>query len=81
MKNKKVLFPLGTLFLGIFVLIFSCKDETYVYQQNQGKGTPYNPDLPVKITGFIPEEGKIREKVVISGENFGNDPSKVKVFF
>lgn len=81
MKNKKVLFLLGTLFLGIFVLIFSCKDEAYVYRQNQGKGTPYNPDLPVEITGFIPEGGKIREKVVISGQNFGNDPSKVKVYF
>lgn len=81
MKNKKVLFPFGTLLLGIFVLIFSCKDETYVYRQNQGKGTPYDPDSPVEITGFIPEEGKIREKVIISGSNFGNDPSKVKVFF
>lgn len=61
MKNKKVLFLTGTLFWGIFVLVFSCKDETYVYQQNQSKGTPYNPDLPVEITDFIPKEGKIRK--------------------
>jgi hypothetical protein len=72
---------LNALVLGIFVLLIGCKNEAYVYEQNQVKGEPYNPDLPVEITGFTPVEGKIREKVVISGSNFGNDPSKIKVFF
>ncbi|MDR0845055.1 MAG: IPT/TIG domain-containing protein [Tannerella sp.] len=81
MKSKKNLFLVGIFILGIFVFIYACKNETYVYQQEQIKGTPYNPALPVEITGFTPEAGKIREKVVISGSNFGNDPSKVEVFF
>jgi len=81
MKNKKVLLLRGALLLGVFVFFFNCKKETYVYEYDQAKGAPYNPDLPVEIVEFIPNEGKIREKVIISGHNFGNDPSKIKVFF
>lgn len=80
-EKRRVLLCMGALFIGIFVLMFSCKDETYVYRQNQNSGEPHNPSQPVEVTGFIPEEGKIREKVIISGKNFGNDPAKVKVFF
>jgi hypothetical protein len=67
--------------LGIFVFTHSCKDEVYIHQQNQVSGAPYDSKLPVEVTGFTPEAGKIREKVVISGSNFGNDVSKVKVYF
>lgn len=81
MRNRKVLFPLSALLLGFLVFSFSCKDETYTYQKGQSGGKPYDPALPVEVTGFIPEKGKIREKVIISGQNFGNDPSSVKVYF
>lgn len=81
MKNKKLLFLRGVLWIGLFGLLLSCKSDDYVYQQDQVNGDPYNPNIPVEITGFIPDVGKIREKVIISGHNFGNDPSKVKVFF
>lgn len=81
MRNKKVLLSWSTFLFGISVLLFSCKNETYVHESEQDKGTPYNPALPVEVKGFMPESGKIREKVVISGQNFGNDPAKVKVFF
>lgn len=79
MKNRKLLLSRGILWNGILFLLFSCKSD--FYQQDQINGDPYNPNKPVEITGFIPEEGRIREKVVIAGHNFGNDPSKVKVFF
>lgn len=67
--------------LCIPILFIACKDETYSFKQNQNTGDPYDPKIPIKISGFIPEEGGIREKVIISGSNFGNDPSKVKVLF
>lgn len=78
---KTTFFILYGLVLGIFVLPVGCKNEAYVYELNQAKVEPYNPDLPVEITGFTPTEGKIREKVVVFGSNFGNDLSKIKVFF
>lgn len=76
-----MLFPLSSLLLGFLVFCFSCKDETYTYRKDQSGGVPYDPALPVEVTEFIPEKGKIREKVIISGQNFGNDPSNVRVFF
>ena len=81
MKNKKVLLPLSALLLGFLVICFSCKDESYAFKNGQGNGMPYNPDQPIEISEFIPIKGKIREKVIITGRNFGNDASKVKVFF
>ncbi|MDR2627007.1 MAG: IPT/TIG domain-containing protein [Dysgonamonadaceae bacterium] len=67
------------LFAG-FIVLTNCKEETFSYQQ-QVLGKPYDPNLPVEITGFTPDSGKIREKIVITGSNFGNDKEQVQVFF
>ena len=37
--------------------------------------------LPLTVTGIAPAEGHIGDEVVISGENFGTDPSAVSVLF
>lgn len=81
MKNRRILFPFGILVMGIFVFFLACKDDTYEYKKSQGSASPYDPNTPVTVTGFMPDSGKIREKVVIHGTNFGNDISKVKVSF
>jgi hypothetical protein len=41
----------------------------------------YDPSAPVELQTFMPEAGRIREKVIIKGSNFGNDLSQVKVYF
>ncbi|GHV69081.1 hypothetical protein FACS1894199_17260 [Bacteroidia bacterium] len=80
--NKKLLVFLSGIFLsGLFVCSYSCQDETYEFKQAQVGGDPHNPALPVEITGFIPDSGRIRERVLISGSNFGTDASQVEVVF
>lgn len=81
MKNRKVKLILGIFLLGVSILTFSCKDDSYVYQSGKNKGTPHNPNQPIEVTGVIPSEGKIREKILIKGHNFGNVVSDVKVYF
>lgn len=81
MKNKKMLLVKSTLLLGVFVLLFSCKDDTYTYRPGVTNAPPYDPGKPVEITSFMPDSGKVREKVIIKGKNFGNDPSKITVYF
>lgn len=81
MKNKKTLLLKGLFFCGLFTLFFSCKSENYSHENSESKGDPYDPNVPIEITSFIPESGRIREKVVISGRNFGNDRTKIKVYF
>lgn len=81
MKNKQILLLKGVLLWGVFTFLFSCTTEQYSHQQDQSKGEPFNPNLPVEISGFVPDAGKVREKVVITGYNFGNDRTKIKVYF
>lgn len=66
------------LFVLIAVSLFiitSCDSK------DEEKVPKYNPDKPVVLTSFRPTEGGIRDKVLLDGENFGSDPSQVKVYF
>ncbi|MFB5946534.1 IPT/TIG domain-containing protein [Albibacterium profundi] len=61
----------------ILILSFlSCKDES-------GKTVPksHDPARPIVLTSFYPVEGGARDKILLDGENFGTDASKIKVFF
>jgi hypothetical protein len=53
----------------------SCGDD-----EKSGGGV-YDPSKPVALTSFHPEEGGMASKVIFDGENFGSDPSKIKVYF
>lgn len=65
------------LMLGaVFFLSFtSCKEE------KMDEGQSYDPSRPVVLNDFSPMEGGARDKILLNGENFGNDASKIKVYF
>lgn len=73
MKTKShcryVLF--GILALVSFCFI-GCKDE-------ESAEKSFDPSKPVVISDFTPKEGGLGTRLVVYGENFGNDVSKVKV--
>jgi len=56
--------------------LYACNDD-----KKSESGGVYDPTKPVAITAFSPDNGRIREKIVIKGSNFGNDPSKIEVYF
>lgn len=64
-----------TVCFAVFFLAWSCKDD----EVEGGKG--YDPKTPVKVTDIAPITGGIAKPVVISGENFGADKSRVKLYF
>lgn len=66
-----------SLVLALLLLIGSCKDGD---DNKTGKAT-HDPNQPVSVESFMPLEGKLREKVIVKGSNFGTDKSKVKVYF
>lgn len=87
-KNGEIYFPGGkktklmsgryvplwyVLFLSVF--LFACKDD-----KDMTSGV-YDPGQPVTVTDVMPSTGGILTPVVIAGSNFGNDKSKVQVFF
>lgn len=76
MKNeqmkKKYFAWARLLFLCLAVFVSGCKDDTM-------DAGGFDPSRPVIFTGFSPNEGSIRTKFYIHGENFGTDPSKIHV--
>ena len=72
-SSKKLMF----LFFVMVPLFFlsSCKGE------DESGGITHDPNKPVVLTSFMPDSGRISEMVLLDGENFGSDPSKIKVFF
>jgi hypothetical protein len=74
MKSKRwhiwwLTMTLTALFLG------SCKDD----QDNSGTKA-YDPSQPVLISDFTPKSGGAGQRLVLYGENFGNDTSIIHLF-
>lgn len=70
-------------FVYFFMLAFllfmqSCKGDSG--NDNPGS-TSHDPNKPITVESIMPDGGKLREKVILKGTNFGNDKSKVKVYF
>ncbi|WP_423130292.1 IPT/TIG domain-containing protein [Gaoshiqia sp. Z1-71] len=61
------------MLLILIVLCVSCKDE------NEEQGDHFDPDKPVLISDFTPKEGGLGTRLILYGDNFGNDISKIKV--
>lgn len=70
-KHFAALFML--LYCGV-VLLGGCSD-------NDSSGTPHDPNKDIELNEFKPLKGGIGTRFLISGHNFGSDPSKVKVYF
>jgi hypothetical protein len=60
--------------LCLSVCFSSCKDESV-------KSVQHDPSKPVTLTVFQPQEGGMLTKMLLDGDNFGSDPSKIKVYF
>ena len=74
MKTLSKLF--NFMLLTFIATLFSCKDS-----QDSDSVKPYDSSIPIKITTFYPDSGGMATKVIINGENFGNDPSQIKVYY
>lgn len=73
MRRKTIQF-LGLLFLASLI---GCDDNKTGDEANK----PHDPSKPIEFTSFMPESGRIAETMIIKGNNFGNDKSKVQVLF
>ena len=75
----------GVLFLALGVMFLfggmSCSgdgsevDETYPFDM------AHRSWAPVVVSGIVPAEGGMGDKVVVRGDNFGNDPDKISLTF
>lgn len=58
-----------------FVLLTACEKES----SSQEEALPFDAAKPVVVSSFLPKEGGMGQRLVIYGENFGNDPKKLTV--
>lgn len=73
-KNKIWRWQIYRMLLGLTVLCLThCKQDEI--EQEIG----YDSSKPVMVTDFYPKEGGVGNNLVIYGDNFGNDLSKIKV--
>lgn len=73
---KKSLFDgyLGVAILALFALCFTaCSDN------DENGDVAFDPSKPIVITDFMPKEGGYGSNLILYGDNFGNDTSKLKV--
>ena len=78
MKKRRLrctVFRILVLVTALVTGFTACKDETVITKKE------HDPKKPIVLTTYRPTEGGVREKVLLDGENFGSDPSKIKVFF
>ena len=73
-KNNVRSWQILWILLGLIVLSFSqCKKEA-VKQEGE-----YDASKPIVITDFYPKEGGGGNNLIIYGDNFGNDLSRIRV--
>lgn len=61
--------------MALFLLL-SCKNDAETHS-----GQLHDPSKPVVVTTFSPTEGGAKDKILLNGENFGTDASRIEVYF
>lgn len=64
-----------TNLLGALFYLSGCDNK------NEFTEKVHDPSKPIILTSFYPNEGGARDKILLDGENFGKDPSKINVYF
>ncbi len=79
MNKIKTRFGIRTMLCGLLACsMMSCSNDLDIEIVGK-KGQPYDPSKPVEMTDYSPKAGGSGQQMVIYGQNFGNDPSIIKV--
>ncbi len=79
MNKIKTRFGIRTMLVGLLACSMMSCDNNLEIDINGVKGDPHDPSKAIKVTDWSPKEGGSGQQMVIYGENFGNDPSIIKV--
>ena len=79
MNKIKTRFGVRAMLCGLLACsMMSCSNDLEIEIVGK-KGQPYDASKDVVITDFSPKNGGSGQQMVIYGQNFGNDPSIIKV--
>jgi len=83
MRTKQVahrgLYLCGRLWVFMILTfgLWACKNDTPAMI---GEAKPFDPTKPVVVSDFSPKSGGMGQRLIIYGQNFGNDPKNVAVY-
>ena len=75
--SERRLRSIGFIAMICLIVAGSCKDNDDLEQRQ----IDYDSSKPVQVGLVYPDSGKFLEKVMITGDNFGTDPKKIRVWF
>ncbi len=79
MNKIKTLVSIRRVLIGLLACsMLSCAEDLEL-TIGSVTGTPHDPSKPIEITDFEPKVGTSGQQMVIYGENFGADPSLIRV--
>lgn len=80
MKKSRCWYTTNWLILVLLAIsLIGCEDNDNPIKGQEVTAPPYDPSKPILVSDFLPKEGGMGQRLVIYGENFGNDPNLVKV--
>lgn len=79
MNKIKTRFGIRAMLVGLLACSMMSCDGNLEVEILEVKGDPHDPSKAIKVTDWSPREGGSGQQMVIYGENFGNDPSIIKV--
>lgn len=79
MNKIKTRFGIRTMLVGLLACSMMSCDNNLEIEIIGVKGDPHDPSKAIKVTDWSPRKGGSGQQMVIYGENFGNDPSIIKV--
>ncbi|SEM68935.1 IPT/TIG domain-containing protein [bacterium A37T11] len=74
-RKRRDRLPWKMLFCLLVIGIGGCKDD----KPDSAEAIPFDPSKPVVVSNFTPESGGRGQRLVIYGQNFGNDLKNVSV--
>jgi hypothetical protein len=75
-SGNRLLCWILSAFIALSFVIGGCKDD----KSSIVDALPFDPSKPVVVSDFNPKSGGMGQRLVIYGQNFGNDPDSVSVF-
>jgi len=75
-SNVRLLYWMLSAVIALSLSVTGCKDD----QPNVVEAQPFDPSKPVLVSDFNPRSGGMGQRLVIFGQNFGNDLKNISVF-
>ncbi|MFI3314985.1 MAG: IPT/TIG domain-containing protein [Rikenellaceae bacterium] len=81
MNVKKIFYRLSVLLIGGALAVSCYSEDSGLTTSGSSTEVAYDPSQPIVLDTFYPDSGGMATAVILKGENFGTDISKIRVWY